>query len=144
MTETRAFPLADVLSITTGKLLSRRKMAGTCDVIVWLTRTAPFPRFMDEPTCRRLLAATAEARQLVTSQRPWLAELQPPGGIDAADLYLWLLAAETAYGEKITVTREGAMLSAAASAAALATIVGSATRATLELVEALNTPIEGD
>jgi hypothetical protein len=144
MIEQRIFPLADVLSVTTGRLLSRRKMEGVCDCIVWLTRTARFPRFMSQQTCARLIVTAAAAKRQILAQHPWLAELQPPADPDPADLYSWLLTAETTHGENITLTRDSPALSPAAAIAAFAKTVGAATKATVELIDALNIPIEGD
>lgn len=49
---TKTFTLGDVLSITTGKLLSPRHMAGIYDILNWMTGdnlfTHQLPRAMDE------------------------------------------------------------------------------------------------
>ena len=99
----RSFPLADVLSVTTGTLLSRRRMDGVCDLVAYLTDTAPPLRFMDEDHIRALLADTATARTELLRQHPILDGLIPPAGLDHADLYSWLVATEETHGLELTI-----------------------------------------
>lgn len=140
MTDTRDFLLADVLSVTTGKLLSNRRMEGFCDLIVWLTHEAPFPRFLDETTRRRLLTAAAKTRDMLIWQHPWLIDTQPPTGIDNSELLDWLLAVEARRGDVLTVVREDAFTGLVAA-------VDSARQALIELASALGRELpdeEGD
>jgi hypothetical protein len=78
----RSFPLADVLSVTTGTLLSRRRMDGVCDLVAYLTDTA---------------------RTELLRQHPILDGLIPPAGLDHADLYSWLVATEETHGLELTI-----------------------------------------
>jgi hypothetical protein len=52
MTETRTFHIGDILTITTGKLVSPRHMDGVYDILNWMTGDSLFthqlPRGMDE------------------------------------------------------------------------------------------------
>ncbi len=92
------WPLADVLSITTSHLLSRRTMAGVTDLLSWMTgerlRRWQLPRAADA-------ASTA-----LTAQHPWLVDLSasaPPSGTAPADLYAWLVEAERVHGSELPV-----------------------------------------
>lgn len=131
---TKDFPTADVLSVTTGRLLSDRRMDGLCELVAWLNYEAPFPRFMDKATRHRLLTASAKARDLLVWQHPWLLGAQPPADIDNSGLLDWLLGVEKRRGEVLTVGREdmlgGAVLGLVAS-------VDHAKQALIELATAL-------
>lgn len=99
----KQFPLADILSVTTGTLVSRRKMDGVCDLVAFITATPTAPRFMDRAAIRALLANTDDARAELIRQHPFLDDIAPPVGLDNADLYSWLVAAEEANGSELTV-----------------------------------------
>jgi hypothetical protein len=109
MTDHREFPLADALSITTPNLLSRRHMDGIVDLVNWM-RGSDF-RIIDGKVEIRTTAGvllTDESRTcrlLLREQHPFLVELQPPAGLDAPDLYTWLIHAERQHGETISVRR---------------------------------------
>lgn len=66
----REWAIGDVLSVTTGILLSERRMAGVHEILDWLTgdtlMTHQLPRAMDA------------AAPWVLEQHPWLASVQPP------------------------------------------------------------------
>lgn len=94
MTEPRTFLLADVLSVTTGRLLTRRANGAPLDEILgWMTGD----RLAWWQTPR---AADACTEAMVT-QHPFLADLIPPDGLDQADLYAWLIAVEAKHGETL-------------------------------------------
>ncbi len=131
---TKDFPTADVLSVTTGRLLSDRRMDGLCELVAWLTHEAPFPRVMDQATMRRVLTASAKARDLLVWQHPWLLEAQPPTGVDNSGLLDWLLGVEKRRGDTLTVGRED-MLGGAALG--LVASVDYAKQALIELAAAL-------
>jgi hypothetical protein len=109
LTERRDVPLADILSITTGLVLSRDLMDGVCALVEWLERTDPFPRLMDRDTLIRLKTATESAERRLLAQHPALAGLHPPEGLDRADLYGWLLETERVHGEALTVSRPASL-----------------------------------
>lgn len=97
MTEPRTFPLADILSITTGRLLTKGASGAPLDAILgWMTGDGlalwQVPRAAD--TCTEAMIA----------QHPFLANLVPPDGIDQADLYAWLIAAEAEHGDTLELT----------------------------------------
>jgi hypothetical protein len=105
LTERRSVPLADVLSVTTGVLLSRTRMDGLCALVEWLEREPKIPARMYEDDMHRLLAASHASAEKLVTQHPFLADLKPPSGLDLPDLYSWLLDAEAAHGEMLTVSR---------------------------------------
>jgi hypothetical protein len=96
MTDTRSFALADVLSITTPALLSRRGMDGLGDLLNYMTG--------DTLKTWQFLRAADECTAALCAQHPFLADLQPPQGLDKPDLYAWLVEAERTHGGLIRVT----------------------------------------
>ena len=100
MTGTRTFHLGDILTITTGRLVSPRHVDGVYDILNWMTGdnlfTHQLPRAMDE--CQGPLLA----------QHPDLAEIEVPDLDGEAEVVTWLAAQVERYGE----TREVAPLAA--------------------------------
>lgn len=96
MTEPRPIPLADVLSITTDHLLSRRHVDGIYSLLRHMTG-------QDVYTHQLVKVADACVPALI-EQHPFLADLKPPKGLDAPDLMAWLVEAERIHGEEIAVT----------------------------------------
>lgn len=92
----RAFPLADVLSVTTPKLLSERRMDGLTDLLNWMTG--------DELEMWQLLRAADEARPMLVAQHPFLGSLQPPARCDMATLRQWLDDAVREHGAELVIT----------------------------------------
>lgn len=95
MTDSRPFPLADILSVTTPALLSRRRMEGLGDLLNYLTG--------DNLKTWQYLRAADECAVALCAQHPFLADLQPPQGLDKQDLYAWLVEAERTHGNEVTV-----------------------------------------
>lgn len=98
MTETRAFPLADVLSVTTPLLLSERKAEGLTDLLNWMTG--------DHLELWQLPRAADEARPALIAQHPFLADLQPPavgGRLRKVTLLMWLATATMTHGGTLDV-----------------------------------------
>lgn len=96
MTEPREFPLADVLSVTTGMVLTRRGGEALDDILNWATG--------DQLSWWQAPRAADACIEAFTSQHPFLADLVPLDGLDKPDLYAWLLAAEVEHGETVTLT----------------------------------------
>jgi hypothetical protein len=96
MTDNRLYPLADILSTTTGRLLSRRHMDGIYDLLSFMTgeslMTHQLPRAVD--SCGPALLA----------QHPQLVDVAPPQDIDPPDLMAWLANAEREHGAQLPVT----------------------------------------
>lgn len=105
--ETKDFPTADVLSVTTGRLVSDRGMDGLIGLVAWITNEEPPDAPDGNFEVVWLLTAAAKARDLLIWQHPWLIEALPPAGIDNSGLLDWLLAVETRRGDVLTVVREG-------------------------------------
>lgn len=103
--EAHEFPLADILSVTTPRLLSMRRMQGMCDLVEWMLGIDLIPRMINLQEWSRLKTATGIARTSLLRQHPQPRDVQPPDGIDQADLLVWLFDAERTYGEHLTVER---------------------------------------
>jgi hypothetical protein len=92
---TRAFHLGDILSVTTHRLVSPRRMEGVCDILGWMTGEQPYvhqvPRMIRE--CEGPLLA----------QHPDLAAVPAPSGFGSErEAHRWLATQIAVYG----VTRE--------------------------------------
>jgi hypothetical protein len=96
MSETRTVALADVLSVTGDRLVSRRHMDGIYDLLRTMTGQDVFTHQLGD-------VADAVAPVLI-EQHPFLADLKPPQGADAPDLMAWLVEAERVHGETLDVT----------------------------------------
>jgi hypothetical protein len=108
MNEEREFPLADVLSITTPNLLSRRHMDGVIDLVNWMRGTDfayDETRFQYVSGDRNLVDEARVCRGEIVWQHLFLAELQPPAGIDTPDLYAWLIHVERQWGDTVSIQR---------------------------------------
>ena len=95
MTEVRSFPLADVLSVTTGVLLSRRHMSGIYEVLDFMMGA--------NLMTHQLPDASRQMEPELIAQYPWLDEERPPKGLDQADLMSWLVDVERRRGESLEV-----------------------------------------
>lgn len=93
--ETREFPFADVLTVTTGRLLSRRNMGGLHELLDWMTgqslMTHQLPRAAE--ACRPTLLAA----------HPWLAGIEPPATESTGELLAWLDAVEAEHPGDVEV-----------------------------------------
>ena len=96
MTDTRAFPLADVLTITTERLLSYDHMDGVYRILNYLTG--------DNLFTHQLGRAAEACRPAVLEQHPQLVDVAPPEGIDAPDSMAWLVEQERIHGDSLIVT----------------------------------------
>lgn len=94
-TEGREFPLADILSVTTERPLSRRHMDGLYDILGYMTG--------DSLMTHQLPRANDACKPVLLLQHPQLDGVVPPEGIDAPDLMAWLANAEREYGETLPV-----------------------------------------
>lgn len=95
MATTKSFALADVLSVTTGRLLSRSHMDGIYGILGYMTGQDVYTHQVGD--------ACDKAKPALLEQHPHLADVQPPEGGDVADLMAWLVEAERVYGESIGV-----------------------------------------
>lgn len=92
----KEFPLADVLTITTGKLLSHWHMDGVYEILNFMTGDSLFTH--------QLPRACDAMQPVLLGQHPWLAALNPPDGIGIADLFAWLTDAEMRHPGLVVVT----------------------------------------
>lgn len=94
--DTREFDLADILSITTGRLLSHQHMGGVYEILNHLTG--------DDLMTHQLPRAADTCRPALIEQHPFLADLTPPDGDVPLDrLMAWLAEAEEQYGYRLPV-----------------------------------------
>lgn len=96
MTENRDFDLADILSITTGRLLSHRHIDGVYDILNHLTG--------DSLMTHQLPRAADTAGPALLEQHPQLAGIEPPRDISVSEIEQWLAQAEETYGYTLPVT----------------------------------------
>lgn len=90
------FELADILSITTGRLLSHRHMEGVYEILNHLTG--------DNLMTHQLPRAAETCRPALLAQHPQLDGVQPPDGMETPELWTWLAEAEAAHGMRLPVT----------------------------------------
>ncbi|MFD7996867.1 DUF7736 domain-containing protein [Streptomyces mexicanus] len=91
----RAYPLADILSVTTGRLLSHRRMDGLYDLLGYMTGQSLFTH--------QLPRAADACGPALLAQHPQLADVAPPQDLDAPDLMAWLANAEQEHGRELPV-----------------------------------------
>lgn len=97
MTESpRVFPLADILTMTTGLLLSHRHMDGVYDIANWMTG--------DDLMTHQLPRAGAVCGPALLAQHPNLAGVVPSPDLDEHNLRTWLRDAEREHGDELPVT----------------------------------------
>jgi hypothetical protein len=94
-TEHREFDLADILSITTGRLLSRDHMGGVYRILGFMT---------GEDLMTHQLPRAAEAcRPVLLAQHPSLVGVEPPDDMAVPALFAWLAEQEETYGHRLPV-----------------------------------------
>lgn len=93
----RSYGLDDVLSITTGRLLSRRHMEGLYDILNFMTG--------DNLMTHQLPRAATVCGPALLGQHPQLRGVEPPkgDGITQEELIAWLAQAEGKYGKTLPV-----------------------------------------
>lgn len=91
----RTFALDDILSVTTGRLLSRRHMDGLYDLLSYMTDESLFTH--------QLPRAADVCGPALLAQHPQLRGVEPPADIDSADLLAWLVSVEREHGERLPV-----------------------------------------
>lgn len=93
----RLYGLDDILSITTGRLLSRRHVAGLCDILNHMTG--------DNLMTHQLPRAATACGPALLDQHPKLRSVEPPSGdsITQEELLAWLDQTEEKYGKTLPV-----------------------------------------
>jgi len=98
MSETREFHIGDILSITTYRLVSPRRVDGIYDILGWMTD--------ETPMTHQLPRLTEECAPSLRAQFPDLAAIAVPDGINSeATLRAWLASLEPQYGTMRAVGR---------------------------------------
>lgn len=93
---TRDFDLGDILSVTTGLLLSPRHIEGVYDILNWMTG--------DNLTTHQLPRASEECRPELFRQHPKLAAVAPPDQFDSEEhIWSWLAEQVAIYGKTLPV-----------------------------------------
>ena len=97
MTEQRDFPIADVLSVTTGRLVNRRGIRAVHELLGWL---AGQPVHDDElPDLLELYVP------LLLTQHAWLLEVIPPcHQASKAEIGAWVAKQRVLHGDTLTIT----------------------------------------
>lgn len=90
----RIFHIGDILSVTTGKLVSRRHIEGVYDILNFMTG--------DTLYTHQLPRAADECRPFLIEQHPALAEAEARG-VDAETWSGWLDEQATRFGETLEV-----------------------------------------
>lgn len=95
-TEVTTFHLGDLLSVTTGRLVSPRHMDGVYDILNYMTGTSLFTH--------QLPAAAYECRPAILTQHPELNSVVVPETFGAQDVDEWLRLQVEKYGEMFPLT----------------------------------------
>ncbi|HXT90106.1 MAG TPA: hypothetical protein VN714_12710 [Trebonia sp.] len=95
-TGTRDFPLADILSVTTGRLLSRDGLGGVYRILSHLTSD----QIMIEPQIPRALDA---CHLKVLEQHPQLLGVTPHTNAEIEHIDTWLTLQESRFGSLLPV-----------------------------------------
>ena len=83
MLETKTFHIGDILSITTGRLVSPKHIGGVYEICDWMTGQANFTH--------QLPRVSREIEPQLREDFPDLAAIEPPDGIDSMEtLTAWL------------------------------------------------------
>lgn len=97
MSETQALPLGDVLSVVTGRLVSRDHIGGVYRVCDFMTGEANFTHQLP-----RVSETIAPA---IVAQHPWLAEIEVPQWSEPTKetVYAWLDSVEAEHGATVSL-----------------------------------------
>ena len=96
MSDVREFHLGDVLSITTGLLLSPRHVDGVYDILNWMTQ--------DNLFTHQLVRAAEECKPWLLRQHPQLAQIVAPE-MSPDEMSDWLTSVVAEFGETWSVER---------------------------------------
>lgn len=96
MTESKLFHLGDILSITTGRLVSPRHMEGVYDILNYMTN--------DDLYTHQLPRVSRECAPYLLQQHPALADIDTSLILPGDNWREWLGAMESKYGEYLPVS----------------------------------------
>jgi hypothetical protein len=94
---TKAFDLGDILSVTTGFLVSPRHIGGVYDILGFMTGEQLFTH--------QLPAACRECEPLLLAQHPQLADIDIGKFEGEAHVKTWLSEMKAKYGETLPISR---------------------------------------
>jgi len=95
--ETKNFHIGDVLSITTGLLVSPRRMDGIYDILNWMTGESLFTH--------QLPRVMKEAQPVLLKFHPQLADVVTPEFKSPDDVGAWVATQINAFGETLPVPK---------------------------------------
>lgn len=95
MTEPRDFPLSDVLTVTTGRLLSRDGVDGVYRILQFLTGAPIFTHQIPD--------AIDHCHLPLLRQHPQLLDVVPTTNAQLAEIKTWLTEQEHIFGETLPV-----------------------------------------
>ncbi len=97
MAETKDFHVCDILSITTGRLVSPRHMEGVYDILGWMTGESLFTH--------QLPRVAREAEPVLLAAHPQLATVDKEAEINPGNLDAWIAARVAEFGETLPVPK---------------------------------------
>lgn len=97
MAETKDFHLGDILSITTGRLVSLRHMSGVYDILNWMTGESLYTH--------QLPRVVREAEPVLLAALPQLAAVEVPDFPVPERVATWLAEQVALYGETLPVPK---------------------------------------
>lgn len=97
MAEAKGFHLGDVLSITTGRLVSPRHMEGVYDILNWMTGESLYTH--------QLPRVAREAKPVLLAALPQLAAVEVPDFPGPERVAAWLAGQVALYGETLPVPK---------------------------------------
>jgi hypothetical protein len=95
--QTKDFHLGDILTITTGRLVSPRHIEGVYDILGWMTGESLFTH--------QLPRVAKEACPVLLAAHPQLASVDKDAEINAGNLDAWLAARVAEFGEMLPVPK---------------------------------------
>lgn len=95
--ETKNFHIGDILTITTGRLVSPRHMEGVYDILGWMTGETLYTHQLPR-VCR-------EAQPVILAMHPQLAAVDKDAEINPGNLDAWLAARVAEFGETLPVPK---------------------------------------
>ena len=98
MSETKDFHIGDILSVTTGKLVSPRHIGGVYDILNWMTG--------ENLMTHQLPRVSEECEPFLREQHPDLADVVVPDSVKSEEtLLFWLAEIGAQYGERRPVAK---------------------------------------
>jgi hypothetical protein len=95
-TQARAFPLGDILSVTTGRLLSRDGIDGVYQILNYLTGAPVFTH--------QIPRAVDHCQLPLLRQHPELLDVVPQTNAEIEQIEAWLTEQEQRFGETLEVS----------------------------------------